>query len=116
MWLKPELLKIVEAEKADQQARQQRMQQLYSELGMRNGEEFGAWSINFKYESHKNVKDLRTMVRTLIECVKDSTKQAKLNHTDDTIISSSQQDATKKNLLGQQSTIGNKRTASSMKK
>ena len=31
------------------------------------------WSINFSYESHKNVKDLRTMVKTLIECVKDST-------------------------------------------
>jgi hypothetical protein len=51
---------------------------------MKNGEESGGWTINFSYESHKNVKDLRTMVRTLIECVKDSTNQAKLNHSDET--------------------------------
>lgn len=49
---------------------------------MRNGEEMTTWSIKFGYESHKNVKDLRTMVRTIIECVKDNTKQAHLNHAD----------------------------------
>jgi hypothetical protein len=40
------------------------------------------WNINFSYESHKNVKDLRTMMRTLIECVKDNTNEARLSHTE----------------------------------
>jgi hypothetical protein len=41
------------------------------------------WAIRFSYESHKNVKDLRKMVSTLISCVKDSTMQARLEHSDE---------------------------------
>lgn len=82
MFLRPELLKVVEAEKVRQKARQQRMQQMYNELGTKAGEEMSTWKINFGYESHKNVKDLRTMMRTLIEVVKEMANETKLSHTE----------------------------------
>lgn len=49
---------------------------------MRAGEEMSTWKIQFGYESHKNVKDLRTMVRAVIDAVKDSTREARLSHTE----------------------------------
>lgn len=49
---------------------------------MKGGDEIQSWKINFSYESHKNVKDLRAMVGTLIDCVKENTNAARLNHPD----------------------------------
>ena len=87
-FLTPELLKIVEAEKLQKKMRHQRMQQQYNEMA--NGDDKDGskytWSINFKYESHKYVKDLRKMVTTVIDCIKDSTKQVKLSHTENYIL------------------------------
>ena len=55
---------------------------MYGELEMNQGEELKSWDIRFSYESHKNTKDLRKMVSTLITCCKDSTDQAKLYHNE----------------------------------
>lgn len=82
MFLRPEIMKAVEAERQAQQAQQQRLQQLYGELELGEGDEL-TWAIRFSYEAHKNVKDLRKMVSTLIGCVKESTHAARLGHSED---------------------------------
>jgi hypothetical protein len=62
--------------------RKQRLQQLYNELGMNDEQnnQKQAQTITFSYESHKNTKDLRTMVRTLIDCVDENAREIKLGH------------------------------------
>ena len=84
-FLKPELVKIEEANKLQRAQRKQRLQQLYNELGMNDesNSQKQAQTITFSYESHKNAKDLRTMVRTLIDCVDGNAREIKLAHMAD---------------------------------
>ena len=81
-FLTPDLIKIEETYKVQKAQRKQRLQQLYNELGMNDEQnnQKQAQTITFSYESHKNAKDLRTMVRTLIDCVDENARGIKLGH------------------------------------
>ena len=83
-FLKPELVKVEEVNRQLKAQRKQRLQQMYNELGMNDeaGSQKQAQTITFQYESHKNAKDLRTMVRTLIDCVDGNAREIKLSHMD----------------------------------